>query len=152
MRQYSDTVHIILTDDDSDEFELFKDAFHSLNVKHKLDYFRNGRELMDFLNAPDNPVPDILFLDLNMPVMSGIECLHEIRADKRFKSMPIAIYSTSSSEKDQHDTFMGGANIYIRKPDSFEEMKRIIRHVLKVSWQFHTSSLNMDTFILSISN
>lgn len=152
MRQYSDTVHIILTDDDGDEFELFKDAFDSLNVKHKLDYFRNGRELMDFLNNEDNEVPDILFLDLNMPVMSGIECLHEIRANKRFKSMPIAIYSTSSSEKDQEDTFMGGANIYIKKPDSFEDMKRIIRHVLKVSWQFHTSSLNMDTFILSISN
>ena len=146
----SDKINIILTDDDTDEFELFKDAFDNLKVECKLNYFHNGKELIDYMNTPDMEIPDILFLDLNMPIMTGMECLREIRADKRFKNLPIAIYSTSSSEKDQLETFTNGANIYIKKPDNFDEMKRILGHVMKVSWQFHTSNLNMDTFILTI--
>ncbi len=150
MKQYSEKINIILTDDDTDEYELFKDAFDNLKVKCNLNYFHNGKELIDYMNKPDMEIPDILFLDLNMPIMNGMECLRLIRADQKFRNLPIAIYSTSSSEKDQLETFMGGANIYIKKPDNFDEMKRILKHVMKVSWQFHTSSLNMDTFILSI--
>jgi CheY-like chemotaxis protein len=93
-------------------------------------------------------MPHILFLDLNMPYMSGFECLKVIRADVRFKDVSIAIYSTSSSEKDIEETFVEGANIYIKKPNDFAKLKKV-KDVLNINWQFHSSGLN-ETFFFSI--
>ena len=73
-----DYIHIILADDDEDDRMLFKDAFEELKINTKVNTFNDGVELMDYLNAPDAILPHILFLDLNMPFKSGIECLHEI--------------------------------------------------------------------------
>ena len=105
---------------------------------------------MDYLEQPDIKLPHVLFLDLNMPGKTGIDCLKEIRANVRFKEVSIAIYSTSSSEKDIEDTFIEGANIYIKKPNDFSKLKEIIKEVVNMNWQFHTSGLNIETFFFSI--
>jgi DNA-binding NarL/FixJ family response regulator len=105
---------------------------------------------MDYLVLPDIKLPHILFLDLNMPGKTGIECLKEIRANTRFKDVSVAIYSTSSSEKDIEDTFIEGANIYIKKPNDFSALKKVIKEVINMNWQFHTSGLNIETFFFSI--
>lgn len=119
-------------------------------MKNNLTVFKDGKDLMDYLNSPDTVLPHILFLDLNMPCKSGNDCLKEIRANSRFKDMSIAIYSTSSSEKDIEDTFIDGANIYIKKPNDFNKLKKILHEVVNLNWQFHTSGLNKDTFFFSI--
>jgi CheY-like chemotaxis protein len=105
---------------------------------------------MDYLTDPEITLPHILFLDLNMPYMSGFECLKMIRANSRFKDVSIAIYSTSSSEKDIEETFIEGANIYIKKPNDFAKLKKVIKEVLNINWQFHSSGLNKETFFFSI--
>ena len=78
---------------------------------------------------------------------NGIECLHEIKADKRFDDIIIAIYSTSSSEEHIEETFICGANIYIKKPSDFSELKRVLSYVVTLNWQYHTSGLNKDNFL-----
>jgi len=105
---------------------------------------------MDYMNNPDSVIPHILFLDLNMPCKTGHDCLKEIRANPRFKDLSIAIYSTSSSEKDIEDTFIGGANVYIKKPNDFNKLKKVIKDVVNMNWQYHTSGLNKETFFFSI--
>jgi DNA-binding NarL/FixJ family response regulator len=85
-----------------------------------------------------------------MPRKSGFECLKEIRSDLRFKEVSIAIYSTSSSEKDIEETFVEGANIYINKPNDFSKLKKVVKEVLNINWQFHSSGLNRETFFFSI--
>lgn len=144
-------MHIMLADDDPDDRELFKDAIKELNLDVELTLFKNGDELLDYLHDPQNEkLPHILFLDLNMLCTKYDDCLTEIRRHSRFKDLSIAIYSTSSSEKDIHETFVGGANIYIKKPNDFEVLKNSLREVLKINWQFHTSGLDKGTFLFRI--
>lgn len=143
-------LRILLADDDEDDRAFFSEAISELKMNSQLTLFEDGKDLMDYLLNPDSNLPHILFLDLNMPYKNGLDCLKEIRADERFKEVSVAIYSTSSSEKDIEDTFIEGANIYIKKPNDFSELKRVIKEVLHLNWQFHTSGLNKETFFFSI--
>jgi CheY-like chemotaxis protein len=93
---------------------LFSEAIQELKMNNKLTLFKDGNDLMDYLVHPEIKLPHVLFLDLNMPEKTGIDCLKEIRSNARFKDVSIAIYSTSSSEKDIEISFIEGANIYIK--------------------------------------
>ena len=150
MITHQDPMHILLADDDEDDRTFFSEAITELKMDNKITLFKDGKELMDYLVLPDIKLPHILFLDLNMPGKTGIDCLKEIRANTRFKDVSVAIYSTSSSEKDIEDTFIEGANIYIKKPNDFSMLKKVIKEVINMNWQFHTSGLNIETFFFSI--
>lgn len=143
-------IHIILADDDEDDRMFFTDAFEELKINTKVQTCNDGVELMNYLKKEDSILPNVLFLDLNMPMKNGIECLHEIKADKRFDDIIIAIYSTSSSEEHIEETFICGANIYIKKPSDFNELKRVLSYVVTLNWQYHTSGLNKDNFLFRI--
>lgn len=145
-----DYTYIILADDDEDDRLFFTDAFSELKIKTKVNTYNDGAELMNYLNSSDAVLPQILFLDLNMPRKNGIECLHEIKADRKFDDMAIAIYSTSSSEEHIEETFVNGANIYIKKPSDFNTLKKVLSEVVTINWQYHTSGLNKDNFLLKI--
>ncbi|WP_298396864.1 response regulator [Flavobacterium sp.] len=141
-------IRIILADDDEDDRLFFSDAFEELKINTKVQTYNDGVELMNYLNTEDAILPNVLFLDLNMPKKNGIECLHEIKADKKFENIAIAIYSTSSSEEHIEETFVNGANIYIKKPNDFNTLKKVLSDVVTLNWQYHTSGLNKDNFIL----
>lgn len=143
-------LQIVLADDDEDDRLLFKKAMENLKVNTELSLYTDGQQLMDYLYSPDTRLPDVIFLDLNMPVKSGMECLKEIRKDSRFNDISVAIYSTSSSEKDIDETFINGANVYINKPNSFGKLKEAIAKVIEMNWQYHTSKLVKDNFLLRI--
>lgn len=143
-------MRILLADDDEDDRTFFSEAIAELKMSNQLTLFNDGKDLMDYMNNPDSPLPHILFLDLNMPYKNGLDCLKEIRGDQRFKNVSVAIYSTSSSEKDIENTFIEGANIYIKKPNDFSELKKVIKEVVHMNWQFHSSGLNKETFFFSI--
>lgn len=150
MITHQDSMHILLVDDDEDDRAFFSEAIQELKMNNKLTLFKDGNDLMDYLILPEIKLPHVLFLDLNMPGKTGIDCLKEIRSNTRFKDVSIAIYSTSSSEKDIEDTFVGGANIYIKKPNDFSKLKKVIKEVVNMNWQFHTSGLNIETFFFSV--
>jgi len=143
-------VEILLVDDDQDDRSIFSDALSELKIESNLNMLEDGRELVSYLENTKNKRPDIIFLDLNMPYKSGVECLKEIRLIEKFRDLSVAIYSTSNSEKDMEDTFINGANIYIRKPNDFTQLKKVLTEVLSINWQFHTSALNKETFLLNI--
>lgn len=141
---------ITLADDDEDDRLFFTDAFDELKINTKVNTFKNGSELLNYLHEPEVILPNIIFLDLNMPILNGIDCLKEIKSNAKFKDIAIAIYSTSSSEQDVENTFVLGANIYIKKPSSFNDLKKILSEVVTINWQYHTSGLNKDNFLLRL--
>jgi CheY-like chemotaxis protein len=145
-----DELFILLADDDEDDRLFFKDAIEELKVRTVVNTVNDGVQLMEYLNAPDVQLPHVVFLDLNMPRKDGMECLKEIRADARLKDLSVAIYSTSSSEEDIEETFVRGANIYIKKPNDFTALKKILSEVISLNWQYHTSGLNKENFLLSL--
>ena len=145
-----DAILITLADDDEDDRLFFTDAFEELKINTIVNTVKNGRELLNFINDPEAILPDIIFLDLNMPILNGIECLKEIKQNDRFKDIVIAIYSTSSSDQDVEDTFVLGANIYIKKPSNFNTLKKVLSDIVTINWQYHTNGMNKDTFLLRL--
>lgn len=146
----NEPMYILLADDDEDDRLFFKDAFEEMRMKTVVQTVNNGQELMNLLAQPDAVLPHILFLDLNMPFKTGIECLNEIRRMTHLKDIAVAIYSTSASEQDIEETFVKGANVYIKKPNDFGTLKKVLSEVITLNWQYHTSGLNRDNFLLSL--
>lgn len=145
-------LNIILADDDEDDRMLFSEALDEIAIKTRLSLFKHGQELLDYLFQPHVELPNVIFLDLNMPIKNGMQCLREIRNNPKLKDLHIAIYSTSSSANDIKDTFLNGASIYINKPNCFNKLKETIEKVLNLNWQKHTSHLNKDTFLFRIES
>jgi len=143
-------LNVALADDDEDDRLFFQEAIEDIAIKTKLSLLNDGKELMDYLNLPNTILPNLVFLDLNMPIKNGMQCLKEIRSNPALNKICIAIYSTSSSEKDIEETFVNGANIYLNKPNSFRKLREAIEKVLQINWQYHTSNLNRDNFLLRL--
>jgi CheY-like chemotaxis protein len=146
----NEPIYILLADDDEDDRLFFRDAFEEIKIKTIVHTVTNGQELMDHLAHPETLLPHVLFLDLNMPCKTGIECLHEIKQMDALKDMAIAIYSTSASESDIEETFVKGANVYIKKPNDFSALKKVLSEVITLNWQYQTSGLNRDNFLLCL--
>ena len=94
--------------------------------------------------------PTFFFLDLNMPLKDGLECLKEIRSNEKLKNISVAIYSTSENEKDMEATFLNGANIYITKPSDFNTLKKVLEKAVLTAHQYQHSSMRRENFLLKI--
>ncbi|TGD56662.1 response regulator [Flavobacterium humi] len=146
----TNTIYILLADDDEDDRTFFRDAFAEIKINANVNVVHDGEELMSYLKRTDIILPHILFLDLNMPRKNGLECLAEIKQLEHLNDMAVAIYSTSASEKDIEESFVRGANIYIKKPNDFDSLIKTLNIATTINWQYHTDSLNKDTFLLRI--
>lgn len=143
-------IRVLLADDDEADRLLFTEALEELNLNVIIESVIDGVQLMDHLNTANTTLPNILFLDLNMPRKNGMECLKEIRANKSLADLPVAIYSTSSSETDIEKTFLNGANVYINKPNDFNELKEVLEKALKVMIVYQSPPFNKENFLLRI--
>ncbi len=114
-------ISVLLVDDDTEDQELFAEAITQLTMPIDLNILNNGIDLMQFLYS-DAPLPDMVFLDLHMPMMDGEECLTDIRQEKQFETIPIMIYSTSYDVSRIERLFALGANFFLQKPLSFKDL------------------------------
>ena len=135
---------ILLADDDADDRELFEEALSDIQPNATLTTAQDGEELMFILQNYHKP--DLLFLDLNMPRKNGKECLLEITNNPALKQIPIVIFSTSVNPLDIEETFSLGALLFMRKPNSYEELRRNVQDVLSAKL---TMPRNKNTFVLS---
>lgn len=146
----NEPVYILLADDDEGDRLLFTEAFSELNIKTIVRTVNNGIELLEWLNMKNIRLPHLLFLDLNMPRKNGIECLKEIRSNKKLKDITIAIYSSSNSEEDINETFRNGANIFITKPADFNTLKQALEKAVSTAYQYEDETMNRENFFLRI--
>jgi CheY-like chemotaxis protein len=144
-------LHILLVDDDKDDTQLFTDAAGKLSSPFLFSKAEDGEQLLKFLS--NKLIPDIIFLDLNMPGISGRECLRAIRSNSEYDMIPVIIYSTSSSPSDVDACFRGGASMYIVKPHYFSEILSILRNVLAIDWnEYLTVPRSRESFVLKLRN
>ena len=141
----------MLVDDDSDDRNIFSKALSEVAADYDFNTFKDGKEaIAQFSESENLLLPDILFLDINMPVIDGLEVLHIIRTELKITTLTIAMYSTSSDENDIIKALSGGANVYITKPREFERLKEAIHKVLNATLQKSDANLNIYTFVLSV--
>ncbi|HKR05359.1 MAG TPA: response regulator [Bacteroidia bacterium] len=139
---------LLLADDDADDCIFFKDALEDLPVISTLTTVHDGVELMQLLSARKGNLPDILFLDLNMPRKTGFECLSEIKSDDKLKHLPVIIFSTSLNMEAVNLLYDTGANYYIRKPGDFSKLKKIIHEALTITAQTTSKQPAREKFVL----
>lgn len=138
--------HIFLADDDADDCILFEDALREICKRSQLTTANDGMQLMDLLRE-ENQVPDVIFLDLNMPRKNGFECLAEIRENPHLKDIPIVIFSTTAQPEAVNNVYENGANCFVCKPNTFQQLKNAIQHILSINWEEEQTPLSKDAFI-----
>ena len=117
--------NLMLIDDDEDDREIFLTIVEDSFPDFSLSIATNGREAVQKLQNSSNP-PDIIFLDLNMPLMNGRQFMQAIKTDINLQQIPIAILSTSSDNKTRSDMEILGANYFITKPDKYSAWKEML--------------------------
>ena len=126
-------LNVLLADDDLDDYTFFKTALDELPLSTNLKAVQDGQQLMDLLSDETYDLPNVLFLDINMPRKNGFECLYEIKRSERLKDLPVIMFSTSNSRDNMASAFKSGAHVYIRKPGNFQQLKELIYHALPLA-------------------
>jgi len=131
---------ILIGEDDGDDRMLVEDAFSESDQHPSLRFAKNGVELMDYLHlccssndAAAYPMPGLILLDLNMPLMDGFETLRQIKADDRLRRIPVAVWTTSNAESDARQSYADGADAFAVKPSRFREIQNVLRGLVR-SW------------------
>lgn len=114
-------VEILLVEDNQNDVELTMDALRSKNLANHVHVVKDGAEALDFLkNHATENCPRVIFLDLNLPKVDGIDVLREIKKHDRLKLIPVVVMTSSHEERDITETYKLGVNSYIVKPIDFE--------------------------------
>jgi CheY-like chemotaxis protein len=125
--------HILLVEDNEGDILLTLEAFEESKLKTSVSIARNGQEALDFLYKKGGfekvQKPDLILLDVNIPIFNGHEVLAEIKKDENLKKIPVIMLTTSLSEKDIELAYSNYCNSYIKKP---LEMEEFIKSILKI--------------------
>ena len=141
-------LNLLLADDDLDDCFFFKEALEEIAIPSKLTTVNDGVQLMELLYAIKEPLPDALFLDLNMPRKSGFDCLSEIKMMDGLQHLPVIIYSTSLNVDVIDLLYEQGARYYICKPGEYDKLKKVILEAVTLISQNKSIQPSRDRFIL----
>jgi CheY-like chemotaxis protein len=126
---------IFIADDDLDDLDIFCEAVAEIDPAIKTITASNGEEALKKLNHPLFPLPDFIFLDLNMPRLDGKKCLCEIKRNSRLNHIPVVIYTTSKLNNDMEEVQKLGAVHFVTKPSRLSDLRSVISSVLTNQWE-----------------
>jgi CheY-like chemotaxis protein len=112
---------ILYVDDDADDLELVSEVLTEIDPSISCFTACDGREALTVLDQR-GVLPDLILLDINMPIMDGRECLGELKKHDRFRNIPVIIYSTTKDPREINKYYEMGAQAFLRKPDSFKQL------------------------------
>jgi CheY-like chemotaxis protein len=124
--------HVVLADDDLDHAVLFQRVLNQVDPSKQLSIVTDGEQLMELLSLQ---VPQLLFLDLNMPCKHGFECLQEIRKNARLNDMNVVVYTSSTEMTNIQRSYIHKADLYMVKPFSTSQLQHALESVFKLEWR-----------------
>lgn len=131
---------IVLADDDSDDSFLFNSVFEEIAPGKRLTVVKDGNELLDLLQ---HFVPDLLFLDLEMPYKNGLECLLAIRGNTDLQGLPVVVFSSTTRPANIQTAYEMGADLFFIKPSVFSDLSNAIHSILQFDWS-HPENIKMQ--------
>ena len=138
MKKRGKRITILMADDDPDDCMLVKDAFAESRLINDLRFVEDGESLMDYLthqgkytDSSLSPRPNLILLDLNMPLKDGREALKEIKENPNLRRIPVVVLTTSMADEDVLRTYDLGANSYITKPVTFAGLVKVMKSLGK---------------------
>jgi DNA-binding response OmpR family regulator len=120
---------ILLIDDDRDDRDLFCEALGTVAPAIACDCAPDGMQALKKLESQEAVLPDVIFLDINLPIISGWQCLNMLKKTDTLQHIPVIIYTTSSHERDKKIAKDFGALTFFTKPHDFDELKKSLRIV-----------------------
>jgi CheY-like chemotaxis protein len=142
--------NVVLADDDKDDLFLFERALKDVSPNTRLTSIADGEKLMRYLSENIKDLPEVIFLDLNMPRKNGSECL-TIKQNKKLKQVPIIIYSTSFHDDILELLYKYGASYCIRKPTDSTTLNRVIKTALDEILKNRSTQPGRENFLLNLS-
>jgi CheY-like chemotaxis protein len=133
---------IFLADDDEDDQLIFTEAVENINPSIVIETAYNGKEALMKLESMATP-PDFIFLDINMPLMDGFECLTKLKLQEKFSSTPIIIYSTSASLKTLQTAEILGVDAFLTKPSDHKRLERKLERILLTDFSIPSSRIRI---------
>lgn len=125
----NDDIVIMLVEDDPGHAEIIKRNFKSQKFTNKIIHLKDGQEVLEYLFSEEKEKPNIIFLDLRLPKIEGIEVLRRIKNEQNLKQIPVVMLSTSENESDIKRAYENNANSYVVKPVEFEQMKIMLDNI-----------------------
>jgi CheY-like chemotaxis protein len=125
-------INIVLAEDDIDDVLIFKLALKELETAVKLNHVDSADKLLALLNQL---LPDIIFLDINLPRKDGLACVIEIRKNSAFDNVPVVLISGYTFSKYIEDGFAGGANYYLIKTSSVSHLAASLKRIFSIDWK-----------------
>jgi CheY-like chemotaxis protein len=120
-------ITFLLADDDVDDKTLFCEALAEIDPGIVCHTAADGKEALEILSEKEARRPDIIFLDINMPIMDGWQCLGKLKADANHRNIPVIMYSTSSYQRDIDLALESGAFCFFTKPSDYRELRSILK-------------------------
>ena len=127
---------ILLVEDNEDDIDLTLISLKKNRIANRVDIVRDGAEALEYLfsegryaGRDKSEQPAVVLLDLNLPIVNGLEVLAKIRSDEKTKRLPVVIFTTSNEEKDLIGSYNYGANSYVRKPVDMDQFNDAIRQL-----------------------
>jgi CheY-like chemotaxis protein len=122
-------IRILLVEDSPTDVELTREALAEARIANELTVARDGVEALEILRDSGSARPDLVLLDLNLPRLSGIEVLREVKDDPQLRTIPIVVLTTSRADEDVLEAYRNHVNAYVRKPVDFDEFMEKIRTI-----------------------
>jgi len=141
-------LNLLLADDDVDDCDFFNDALDEMGLSVNFSTVSNGVELMALLHSDQKSHPDLLFLDLNMPKKSGMECIEELKTNDDTRNIPIVVFSTSMDTGVVDKLYHLGAHFYIQKPGEFKNLKAVIKKAISAFAHGQLPPRSKELFII----
>ena len=120
--------HILLVDDDEDDQVFFTEAMEEVDASIHCSIAENGKKALLKLNESAD-LPDIIFMDINMPELNGFDCLKELKKCSRLRTIPVIMLSTSVSTRDKNNAIELGAEMFFTKPSSYKKLGSLLKSV-----------------------
>ena len=124
---------VLMAEDDEEDVDIFNEVLTDLNVDISFELVANGIELMKMLEGAE-VFPELIFLDLNMPLKNGMLCLQEIKTNPRWKNINVVVLSTSSHPDQIKAAYDNGADFYMIKSSNYTDFKNAIAACLQKDW------------------
>lgn len=126
-------LNLFLAEDDSEDIEIITEILLSIVPGSRISVAKNGEQFMDLLRSATE-LPSLVFLDLNMPIKNGFECLREIKCSNKWNGIKTVILSTSNQAAQMKTVYDMGADLYLVKPASYSAFTHSLTRCLTMDW------------------
>ncbi|HTN18722.1 MAG TPA: response regulator [Chitinophagaceae bacterium] len=146
MNTLSDEKDILLAEDDLDDVEIFETALQEVGQPYMIRNAKNGDVLFVLLK---DKIPYLLFLDIHMPCKDGMACIVEIRKNREYDKLPVIMYTSMFTEKIIEESYRNGANLYITKTNTIQDLVNKLKKVFSIDWNDYLHFPPREQFVIN---